>query len=665
MDAGWMNRNGVRAMVAGLALGIGGVALAQQGGKAAAPEAPKPMQSFLVLEHAAFSDMLQDPKDAALKQALGMFPARLHELPGEIPDMPQEVVPLVDSLAHLATRPARFAVTYTPNFVKGGALGYGVILSSRFADKAGADALNAQVLDFIHEHHPDFTEAKSERFPSLTEIVIPVAPLRFGAREGRQGNSYDVIWGAVTDADAPFEALPKPTLGGKTLVNGSLDMQALAAIVNVAQTAINGGMQSSGQAPIQVGRELAEWGLIGSEAMRMHFESAYVDGAVRSHAVMENVEKFMEQLGTDKGSLTAADLAAIPADASSASMTLLTTKPLIKLVGAVRGRFPQADEALTQFTAMTGVDLEKDLLPSVGGVVGSYTSESTGGGGAGSMVALVSFANRAKFLEAHDKLAKAAREMMSNGPEEVQVASKYIRLRSWKSGATDVMSLTFPGVPMPLEISYAATDRWLVIGLTPQAVVGALAQIEGKGDKGIASRAEVAAWIPKGKALTSISFHDTARSIKDGYTITSMLGSAVANAMRSPSVPSREPGILVPSYKDLVKGVKSKVEVAYREGETIVVDGVADGSMLVGLASAMGNMGLGGSAISAMSTIAQMRGMRGGMHGMELNALPVSDRVAMMVHGVGSGPAAILSPEQWVLWTGVLVPQVSGLELAK
>jgi hypothetical protein len=416
-------------------------------------------------------------------------------------------------------------------------------------------------------------------------------------------------------------------------------------------------MQAAGQAPLQVGRELAAWGLIGNEALKVHFESAYVDGTTRSRAVISNCQKAMEQLGTDKGHLTPADLATIPADATSAAMTLITTKPLLKLIAAVKVRFPQAQEALDQFTQTTGVDFENDLLASVGGVMGSYTSESTGSGGAGSMVVLASFVDRAKFLQAHDKLAAAAREALNNGPEELAIASKYIRLRSWKSGANDVLSLTFPGVPVPLEISYAATERWLVVGLTPQAVVGALAQLEGKGDKGIATRPEVAARLPKGKELTSLSFKDTARSMRDGYTLTTMLGSAVANAMRSPSDPSREPGILVPSYKDLVKGVQAKVEVAYREGETIVIDGISDPSMLVGFASAMGEFSLAGPAISAMSAMGQMKNRRGGMNGMDLGSIPVVDRIAMMTRGVSSGPAALMSPEQWMLWTGVLMPE--------
>ncbi len=186
---------------------------------------------------------------------------------------------------------------------------------------------------------------------------------------------------------------------------------------------------------------LAAWGLIGQEAMKMRFETAFVDGAMRSKAVMENAQKFMEQMGTDTGGLSAADLAAIPAEATSANMTMITTKPLIKLIGAVRDHVPQADEALNQFRDMTGVDLELDLLSSVGGVFATYTSESTGGGGPGSMVALMSFADRAKFLQSHDRLAKFAKEFMQNGPQELSMASKYIRLRSWKSGSHDVLSL--------------------------------------------------------------------------------------------------------------------------------------------------------------------------------------------------------------------------------
>lgn len=652
MNAANRKRNWMMVAVTGLCVAMPALGQAKAGGEA--KPAPKPMQAFIAVEHVALSEMLQDPKDAALKKALGMFPARLNELPGEIPDMPEQIVPVIDSLSKFVTRPGRFAITYTPNFAAGGAMGYGLILSSRFSDKAGADALETQVLELISEENPGFEATESERFPSLTEVVIPVAPIRFGSREGKNGSSYDVVWGAVTDADAPFTAIPKPTLPGKNLVNGSMNFEALGAIVNMGQSAISGAMQNSGQAPVQFSRELAEWGLVGMDAMQMHFESSYVDGAVRSRATLTNVEKLQEQMGTDTGGLSAADLAAIPAEATSASMTLLSTKPLLKLIGALKARFPEAQEALDQFHGMTDVDLETDLLATVGGVMGFYTSETTGGGGPGSMVLLMSFADRAKFLEAHGKLGAAARGMLENGPEEMQMAGKYVRLRTWKSGANEVMSVTFPGVPVPLEISYAATDRWFVVGLTPQAVVGALAQIEGKGDKGIATRAEVAAQMPKGKEIVSVSFSDTARSVKDGYTIASMAGSAVANAMRSPSDPSREPGIIVPSYKDLVKGVKSKVEVSYREGSSVIVDGIADPSMLVGMASAMGSMNFG-SILGQMAAVGA-EGMGQG-RGMDFNMLPLQDRIAQMTRGVASGTNILMSPEQWVLWTGVMLPE--------
>jgi hypothetical protein len=45
------------------------------------------------------------------------------------------------------------------------------------------------------------------------------------------------------------------------------------------------------------------------------------------------------------------------------------------------------------------------------------------------------------------------------------------------------------------------------------------------------------------------------------------------------------------------------------------------------------------------------------MNGMDLGSIPVVDRIAMMTRGVSSGPAALMSPEQWMLWTGVLMPE--------
>ncbi len=632
------------AAAAALVSLAGGIARAQD---KPAPETPRPMQTFLALERAPMGDFAVDPKDAALKKAIAMLPARLAELPGEIPEMTKDDADMIRMVAQTIARRQRFAVTFTPNYQAGGAMGYGVILNTPFDNKVDADALESRVLDEIRKEHPAFEAKESPRFPSLTEVVIPVAPLRFGSRSGRAGSSFDIIWGAVTDADAPFENLPKPTLKGTSIVHGVLDCRALTQIVGFMQTGINAGMKDSGQAPVQVGPELSQWGLIGQDAIQVAFEVAYTADDLTSRAVATNMGKMMGQLGIDQLSVKPADLKVIPADAVNASLSVITAKPLLKLVGNLRARFPEARQGLDEFTQRTGVNLEHDILAALGGQVAMYTSDSTGGGGFGSSIAMMQFTDRDRFVAAHGKLIGALKAMMSDDPDAAKF-SKYIRVRTWKLEGADVNSLTFPGLPVPLELSYAFTDRWLVIGLTPQAVSVAVRQATGKGDAGLGTRKDLAAALPKGP-LTAVSFSDTPRKMSDGYTLTCLIGSGVANAMRSPADLAREPGMVVPTFNELRAGARPTIawSVYDAPSQTLTIESHADRSLLVNLAGTLDGSGLM-SLVGQAAPVLGFMERRGGMNPRGFGALDLRDRIMLDARLLAGGPSQALVMQPWL-----------------
>ena len=76
--------------------------------------------------------------------------------------------------------------------------------------------------------------------------------------------------------------------------------------------------------------------------------------------------------------------------------------------------------------------------------------------------------------------------------------------------------------------------------------------------------------------------------MREGYGALSHIGSAIANAMRSPTDPTREPGLVVPGYNQLAKGVIPRVGFSYWRGEDLVNETHTDRSMLVGAAGALG-----------------------------------------------------------------------------
>ncbi len=173
-----------------------------------------------------------------------------------------------------------------------------------------------------------------------------------------------------------------------------------------------------------------------------------------------------------------------------------------------------------------------------------------------------------------------------------KTARGYVAIREWSHDGVALQSLQFPGLPVPLEVTWAISDQWFVVGLNPQAVIGGVRQVSGKGDKGLMSRPEVAALYPAGVKFQSVGFMDTVFSLRDGYPLLSMAGSALGNAVRTPKGPdaAREVGLIVPTFKELSKGVKPAVQFTYWNGDDMVQEWHADKSLLVNLGAAIGEI---------------------------------------------------------------------------
>ena len=291
------------------------------------------------------------------------------------------------------------------------------------------------------------------------------------------------------------------------------------------------------------------------------------------------------------------------------------------LKGALEGA-PQAEEMLEQITAMTGVDILSDVLPSIGDTVITYVSDSTGGGSLASQVFLISLADRAKLTAANGKLITYVNEQLSNE----ETARGYISVRKWSdegSGAAEFYSVRFPGVPIPLEPTYAMTDKHLIIGLSPQAAVAAVRQATGKGGPGIMSNATIAGALPKGRKLNSFSFSDTSKVLKAGYPYVCAMGSMVGNLVRSRDGQEggkmREPGMIVPTYSELIANVKPQVSYSYWDGKNLVSEWRGDKSMLVNMGAVVGQYSTYWPIIAALAAggaAAAANAQNGGFPGM-------------------------------------------------
>ncbi|MCC6660098.1 MAG: hypothetical protein IT437_04350 [Phycisphaerales bacterium] len=562
---------GVRGRVWVVAAGLlasAGLALGQNAGT-----------TVLVVERAAAGDFLVDAKDQGLARAFGMLPARLGELPREIPNFPPEATGMINILLAAASHPASLAVRYDADNPSGAAFGYGLVASVKTATREEAEAMQSRVSALLASHNAP-TEANLN-WATMADIATPAGPVTFGPREVKPGQwNWQIIFGNVANPDFAAATLPEPAKGMKTLIQGRLDFAGLTPIFDMAEGMVGG---SNPQAD-EFFKGMREAGMVGDDAVKVRFQVGYTDEDSRSITVWEGARQHMKAWHMTETPLTKGELAAIPADPTFAFLAKGDLAWLQDMMDNIAAQQPQAEEGFNQFKQATGVDLRNDIFGTLGGALGAYASDATGGGSLGSIVALISFKDRPAFMAASEKLRNFANSMADQAP----LGPGYIRVTPWKDGETDLVSLRFPGLPVPLELTYAATKEWLVVGLTPQGVIAAARQASGKGDAGLGSGEGFRAGLPKGHELVSVSYFDTSRAMKCGFPIISLLGSALSNAVRSPGDAGRDPGLVVPTFGELAKGARPQVRASYWRDNDLVTETRGDRSLLVNAAAGAG-----------------------------------------------------------------------------
>jgi hypothetical protein len=88
--------------------------------------------------------------------------------------------------------------------------------------------------------------------------------------------------------------------------------------------------------------------------------------------------------------------------------------------------------------------------------------------------------------------------------------------------------------------------------------------------------------------VNGISFLDTPRYLRSGYMPASLLSSALANAVRSRSDASRDPGLVLPPFHELALGAKAMLTVSYVQGDDIVQHSFLDHSFMVNMVGLAG-----------------------------------------------------------------------------
>lgn len=526
-----------------------------------------------------------DPKDHALHAALSILDTRLVELPEEIsqPDFPIEALQLA------------LDVIASPMSLR-------IALEQQAAP--GALPFRAQLT--VDSRAGDTSEAMAERLsailtrygvPSLGQAqamhglqVVPLGPI--SAYHGALGNQLVI---AVNDVKTDTPALGsldlpagvKPFFAFKIDYGQIGDAMAQAARIAAASAGQDGGdvdlasMMWIKGTTAQGGMGFGPDRLYGSNRTQKFVSSARQNGLMPS------------------GPLSARDIALVPSDATWAALGRVNPDGFVELIRkGIQAQMKAHEGAgdidpFEMLENFTGFDVQVDLFDNLGQTVGAYTSDTTGGGGWTSLVVFAAVTNEKKLRET---LAWAESEI--NGAAAAH-AKGYVALRVQHPGGQHVTTLTFPGLPVPLELSYALADGYVFFALSPQALVAAIQQAKsGKDDLSDNARfGELAG--QHLDDLYSISFVDTPRLTRDGYSLVNMGCAAIVNALRSKSDSTREPGMIMPSYHEIENGAKAFVQVARIAGDDMVVTWQADRSMLVNACGVSGLIG-GVSGVSAI-----------------------------------------------------------------
>jgi len=577
-------------------LGLTGPAMAQS-------------EVLLVVRGPGMKQVFTAPADAGMARAMGMLTQRLKEIPKEIQAFANDpnaeegiailttVMPLI---AGMVDHPCEIAI-----IDHGGMAGMLPNIDARIIVQTGSKDSTSQMqsaLQFIAQMaaNEQGLALSPEEGTRRMKLALPMGQVLFGPANDA-GTSFVVGFDAAGDGlDLGGVNIPSPA----EFVGLNLDAQLYVNVKSAANLVMR-VMEAHGEDGVaEVQQMIAQFmpegdlDIIGASAIKGDRRWSVIRGrgmvtvmnnvAATYGAALGMTEFKAEAIGADAFRL-------IPHDVTTASVQVQDMSSLV------------APVQMVAFQA--GAPELAGVIEALGKTWVSYMSDETGGGGLWSLVLIQPDVNAAAMADSLSSLADTANIHAS-------ALHGYVRMRAWEArdargGAINLHSLAFPGLPIPLEVSLGVIDQRLVMGITPQAVLAAVDHWRSKRP----SLADNPRFKEASAGLLAnaqkVSFMDMPRTIQRGYPVAQMLGSALANLVRSPTDPTRDPGVVTPSFRTLTENAKAWIAVTSVQGGDFVYISSGDPSMMVNVAGAAGSMGITPALIGAgvaAAVIAQEHG---------------------------------------------------------
>lgn len=557
---------------------------------------PEPAQDAIVIQSAGIDALLTDAKDAGLKRALMMLDDRLLELPVETGehDMPAGMVKMVwDQL--ISPLSFRFGMVDQP---EQGAAPFHAQLIVHTLEPGQARSTAGMIASLLEEQGAEWTEGPTG---GVRVTQAPFGKMMLGAA-AIQGRESLILGLNELDLDPP--ALDTSGLlpdGVRPVFAMHADLKQLTPMTEMVMQDPNAAMF----------RDFMESsGLMGQDAMIVDMAFGHAQDRSHGGVVFRDYARAGANWGALPGrNLPAAALRAIPADATYAQAGMFDWS---KLPDMLRDLARQAGEEEDPFAVMAselGFNPDTDLIAHLGDTFVLYQSDTTGGGGLMSMATIVSLKNADAFAQTHEKIKARINQIGDRH------GKGYVRIQPWREGDLQAFTIMTPGLPLPLEFSWAITGDHLVAGATRGAMLAAVNQLRNPTSSILDNKKVIEMAGGRLDDIMQFEYVDTPRHARQGYGVAQVLASAIANVVRSPSDHARDPGPIMLPYNDFLKGVQPMVSVGRWSGDDLIYTWQGDRSTMVNIAGAGGAMGgmtglvmiaaLGGVMLPALSNARQ------------------------------------------------------------
>ncbi|MBL0926587.1 MAG: hypothetical protein IBJ11_02905 [Phycisphaerales bacterium] len=541
-----------------------------------AQPAPAAKPDAVYVYSAGLDGLLIDRKDAGLLRALKMLEPRLSELPREL-DQPQIPAPLIKMVWDILIHPMTIQAGPIEGAKDKGAFpGYIQLTSTQTSSD---DAVRiAQTLGGLLETGLGEMQEVAGR-DGMKSADTPAGKAFVGTAKSPAGGSFIIGLNRAEPPAAPLSfGLPE---GVKPVLSARFDFRALTPMFDTAFAQAGPGERAEAD---QFKALLTDSGLYGPDAMII--SGGLGLAADRGIGVIkaEGAAKSSKRIGMKpENPIGPAVLKMVPADATHVTATHVDLAVLPKMLRDIAARAGENVDPIDEVRKETGYDVEKDFIAHLGNTAVIYRSDSTGGGGPASLVGILALTNPAGIKATLDRVRGDINRVGA------RQARGYVRVKQWKAEDVEMQTLTFPGFPAPLEVSWTIEGSNLVVGFTPRTLISAVGQIR-SGKSSILDNRQLAEMAGgKLEGLASLSFNNTPRSAAGGYGLLSVGVGALANAVRSPIDQERDPGLIMPSFADLTKDTRPTVLTMRWQGDDLVITLQGDRSMLVNAAGAVGS----------------------------------------------------------------------------